>query len=255
MDRLGDRVASARSAATRLVGLVALVVIWQVAAVVADTPWFPPFTTVLTRIAELFSSGRIQPALVVSLGNLVVGYVVAVIVGVTMGTAMALSERVEWALRSYIDALLFVPPVVFAPIFFAFFGLSSLTLVLVVFVFSVFVITVNTQTAVAATDPALVDVAASFGATRTRVLREVTFPAALPVIFSGLQLGMGRAVKGMIVGELFITIVGLGGLERRFSSSFDAPGIWAIAVVVIAIALLLTALIQLLDRRINSWAR
>jgi ABC-type nitrate/sulfonate/bicarbonate transport system permease component len=65
---------------------------------------------------------------------------------------------------------------------------------------------------------------------------------------------MGRAVKGMIVGEIFVTVVGLGGLERRFSSSFDSAGIWAIVVVVVAAAMVLTTAIQGIDRVLNRWA-
>jgi NitT/TauT family transport system permease protein len=65
---------------------------------------------------------------------------------------------------------------------------------------------------------------------------------------------MGRAVKGMIIGELFVTVVGLGALERRSSSSFDAVGMWAIGLVVIGLAVVCMWLVQALDRAIDRWA-
>jgi NitT/TauT family transport system permease protein len=245
---------SVTDAAPAFGAVVLLLVAWQVGATLASTLWFPTFTTVIQRILDLLAAGEIQDALVSSFVTLVAGCVLAAIVGVATGVAMGVSRRVDLALRIYVDALLFVPPVVLAPVFFLFFGLSSWTLVAVVFTFAVFVIISNTVTAIAGTDEGIMDMATSFGASPTERLRDVILPSALPLIFSGLQLGMGRAVKGMIVGEIIIAVVGLGYLDRQFSNSFDAPGIWAIALTVIGMALILTTLVRAVDRVVNRWA-
>lgn len=237
----------------RIAVLLAVALLWQLLGTVADTVWFPPFSQVLDRIRELIASSEIQSALATSLVNLAGGYGLAVAVGLVVGIGMALVPRVEDAFRPYVDAGLFVPPVVFAPVFFAFFGQSRWTLVSVVFVFAVFVVIVSTETAVRGTDELLLEMGRSFGASRLRLITSVILPNAAPMIFAGLQLGIARAVKGLIVGEIVVTVVGLGSLERQYSSSFDSAGIWAIAIIVVALALVLTTAIQLLGRVLTGW--
>jgi NitT/TauT family transport system permease protein len=167
---------------------------------------------------------------------------------------MALFQKVEYAFRVVVDALLFVPPVLYAPLILAFLGFSDLALTAVIVMFAAPVITVSTQTAVSTVDPEMKEMAHAFGADRAHLVREIVFPAAMPGIFAGLRLGMGRAVKGMIIGELFVTVVGLGAIERRLASSFDAEGVWAIALVVIALAVILMWAVELIDRFVNWWA-
>lgn len=239
----------------RVGALAAIVVGWQLLGMALHTIWIPPFSDVLARIVVLIGSGRITPALWASFTTLIWGFLISAAIGVAIGAAMALSTAAEDAFRIYVETGLFIPHIVFAPVFFAFFGLSDWTLIAVVFIFCVFHIIVTTQTAIEAVDFRLHDMAVSFGGSRFRVFREVTLRAAAPMIFAGLRVGMGRAVKGLIVGEIFVTVVGLGALERQFSSSFDGPGMWAIATIIISFAFILTTVVQLFDRRINGWRR
>jgi NitT/TauT family transport system permease protein len=234
--------------------LALLLVVWQIGAGIMAAPWLPTFSDVLDRVMRLFSSGELPPILVSSLSNLAIGYVVSVVLGLVLGTAMALSVKVHYAFRALVDALLFVPPVLYAPLILAFLGFSDVALVAVIVMFAAFVITVNTQTAVSTVDAELREMVHAFGAGRREMIREVILPGALPQIFAGLRLGMGRAVKGMIIGELFVTVVGLGAIERRFASVFDAEGVWAIALIVISIAVVLMWAIELVDRLVNWWA-
>jgi NitT/TauT family transport system permease protein len=239
---------------TTALALAALAVAWQALALLVAEPWLPTFSAVIARVASLFESGQLQPILVTSLTNLAVGYFIAVLIGTGLGAAMALSRLTNYALRAVVDALLFVPPVLYAPLVLAFLGFSDVALIAVIVLFAAFVITASTQTAIAGVDAGLRDMAHAFGADRRQMLREIILPGAMPQIFAGYRLGMGRAVKGMIIGELFVTVVGLGALERRFSSAFDAVGVWAIAVVVIGIAVLCIWAVQAVDRALNWWA-
>jgi NitT/TauT family transport system permease protein len=239
----------------RLVAIAILLGGWQILGIVLQSTWIPPFSAVIERIGSLFATGEVQPALAASISTLVVAFALSVVVAVAVGTAMATSSVVEDALRIYVEVGLSTPHIVFAPIFFAFFGFSGWTLIAVVFIFCVFHMIVTTQTAIEAADPRLRDMAVSFGASRMRVFTAVTLRAAAPMILAGLRVGLGRAVKGLVVGELFVTVVGLGALERQYSSAFDGPGMWAVAVTVISLAVLLTSLVQVVDRQINAWMR
>ena len=72
--------------------------------------------------------------------------------------------------------------------------------------------------------------------------------------FAGIRLGVGRAVKGMINGEMLIAFVGLGALAQRYGAQFDAAKVFAIAMVVLIIGLVSNALVQMLDNRLTRWA-
>ena len=104
------------------------------------------------------------------------------------------------------------PVVVIVPVFLVVLGISNATLIGIVVLFTTFVIASTTRIAIESTDPVLLQMATSFCATPRQVLTEVILRDAAPMIFSGLRLGMSRAVKGMIVGEVVVAIGGLGRL-------------------------------------------
>lgn len=237
--------------ASLVVGAVA----WQVAGVLLHVQWLPPIGDVLGRIGVLWQTNQLQPPLEESIGNLIIGYAISVVAGVTIGTLMALNRKINYALRLYVDALISAPSIVIAPIFFIFFGLSRITTIAVVILYAVVFIIVNTYTAISEVDSSLKEMARSLGGNPLQVFFAVTLRSAGPLLMTGLRLGAGRAVKGMINGELIITVVGLGALDEKFEGAFDAPGILAIALVVILVAIVATTLLDILDRLLNSWVR
>ena len=240
--------------APQLLALGAGVAVWEALGWALQFPWLPPFSRVLAATVDLIASGRILGNLVASLTSLALGYGFSVIVGVTVGALMARYKKVEYALDVYVNAMLFAPSIVFAPIFFTLFGLSDVTRVGVVVLYTLFIVIINTFTGFRTVDPSLVEMARSFGASERQLLVRVLLPAALPLVFAGLRLGMGRAVKGMINGEMFIALVGLGALIHRYGGQFDATRVLGITLVVLAVALALSRLVQWLDHRLTAWA-
>lgn len=103
-------------------------------------------------------------------------------------------------------------------------------------------------------DAALTEMARSFGAGERQILFRAILPGALPVAMAGLRLGMARAMKGMINGEMFIALMGLGALVRTYGGRFDAVHVLAVLLVIVAVAVLGVGLIQALDRRLTRWA-
>jgi NitT/TauT family transport system permease protein len=247
------RLLAQRGFLTQAGSLLAGIAIWQVLGMTLHFEWLPPFSAAVAKVGDMWSGGELQTALAESIGNLVIGYVVSAVGGVGLGTAMALVPKVNYALRIYVNAFLLAPSIVMAPIFFIFFGLSRLTPISVIVLYSILFITVNTYTAMTQVDRHLEEMARCLGAGRWQIFRHVTLPAAMPLTMAGLRLGMGRAVKGMINGELFIAIVGLGRLDQTFESTFDAAGILAIMLIVVVVAVLATSVVQFADRRVNGW--
>src|SRR5262249_7338733 len=140
------------------------------------------------------------------------------------------------------------------PIFFALFHLSDWTRIAVIVKYTVFVIIINTATAIRAADPSLLEMARSFGGSRVQIFTRILLPASLVILFAGIRLGMGRAVKGMINGEMFIAVVGLGGVVQKYGSQFAAAKVLAITLVILIVALVMGALVQIVEKRMTRWA-
>jgi NitT/TauT family transport system permease protein len=142
---------------------------------------------------------------------------------------------------------------VLAPVLFVFLGLSRWLPVSVIVVYALVYIIANTYTAVSGVDRELLAMARAFGASRWQTFTNVVLPGSGPLLFAGLRIGLGRAVKGMINGELIVTVVGLGALDQEFDGAFDVPGILSIALIVVIVAIISTGLLQVADRRVNAW--
>lgn len=237
-------------AGSLLLGLL----VWEGLGQGFQLSWLPPASSVAAALADFIRTGQILGNLVASVTALAIGLGLSLMLGLSLGALMALYRRVDLALDIYVHALLVSPNIIFAPIFFALFGLSRATQVAVIVMFTVFVIIINTRTAFRGVDPELVEMATSFGASPGGVFWKILAPAALPIVFAGIRLGMGRAVKGMLNGEMYIAVLGLGALVEQYGAAFDASNVLALPAVVVAVGLVGNGLVQFLDARLTSWA-
>ena len=243
-----------RGAWMELAALLGGVLLWEALGWALAMPWLPPFSKVVEALNQFVQSGVILGNVGTSLRGLAIGFGVSLVAGIFIGALMGRYRRVEKALDVYVNALLISPAMIFAPIFFAIFGLSDAVRIAVIIMYSVFVIIVNTATAIRTVDPALVEMASSFGANERQIFLRILLPASLPLVFAGIRLGIGRAVKGMINGEMLIAMVGLGALAQRYGSQFEASKVFAIALVVLIIALASNWVVQIVENRLTRWA-
>jgi NitT/TauT family transport system permease protein len=244
----------ARDKSLEVAALLAGAALWEALGWSLGLQWLPPFSKVMGALMEFLRSGVILANLGSSLIALIAGFALALILGLALGLLMGRYRYVERALDVYVHALFVCPAILFAPIFFAIFGLSDAARVAIVVVYATFVIVINTATAIRTVDPSLVEMAYSFGCREREIFTRILLPASLPLVFAGIRLGMGRAVKGMINGEMLIAFVGLGALAQRYGAQFDAARVFAIAMIVLIIGLVSNALVQALDNRLTSWA-
>lgn len=237
------------------IGLLVGAALWEIIGRVTDLTFFPPLSAVLERLVELTVEGKIIGNVINSLVNLSIGFAVSAVLGIGIGMAMGAYRKVEMALDFYVYALLTAPSLVFAPLFFSMFGASNsrLTVIAVIVMYTVFIVIVNTQAAIRNVPAPLVEMGRSYDANERQLFRRIIIPAATPLIMAGLRLGMGRAVKGMINGEMFIAIVGLGQVVTSAGDRFDAEGVLAVLLVIVTIAMVAVKAVQLVDQRLTSW--
>lgn len=242
-----------RDNALEVLALLGGAAVWEALGWGLGLQWLPPFSKVMEALAQFVRSGAILANLGSSLQGLFVGFGISLVMGLVAGGLMGRYRYVEKALDVYVHALFVCPSIVFAPIFFAIFGLSDLSRIAIIVVYAMFVIVINTATAIRTIDPSLVEMARSFGCREHQIFTRILLPASLPLVFAGIRLGMGRAVKGMINGEMLIAFVGLGALAQKYGAQFDAAKVFAIAMVVLIIGLFMNWLIQMLDHRFTNW--
>jgi len=231
-------------------------VIWQIYSTTAGKSMlFPTFIGAMGGVAQLLVTPRTYEAFLTSNVSLMVGFPIAVLLGVLAGLGTARFRQVESFVDPYIGILLVTPMAAFIPIVVMALGLGLASRTLLILVFAIPVIIVNSRAGVRGVDPQLVEMSFSFGATERQIWRNVLLPGALPVIMSGIRLGLGRGVTGMVVIELLLVSVGIGGLFLNFRGRFETDLLYGLVVLVVMEALVLVSVARFVERRIAPWAQ
>jgi len=237
----------------RFLSLLTLAGLWEIAGRLGNARLLPPLSKVINAWFQLMVSGEIFSALAVSLQALALGFLLSLVIGVPLGLIMGRYRRVDQFLDIYMTALLTVPMISFIPFLVIAFGLGLHSRVWIVFLFAFVIIAINTAAGVRNVDPALTEMAKSFGAREHELFAKIILPAALPMIMTGIRLGMGRAVLGMVTSEMILAVVGFGAMLMTFGASFNSPALFATILTIVVLAVALLALIQYLDRRLTPW--
>jgi ABC-type nitrate/sulfonate/bicarbonate transport system permease component len=238
----------------QMVSFLVVTASWEMLGRLWHFTFLPPLSTVLQASFEMIVGGEIVNSLLASLLSLSVGYGLASSLGLIIGSLMGRYRKIEYLLDIYLNAFLASPTLIWVPILFVFFGVSRFSQIGVVFLYSFWLIVANTMTGIQNTDGSLIQMARSFGANERQLFWRIILPGALPLIMAGLRIGMGRAVKGMINGEMFIALIGLGALIKTYGGQFNAAKVFGILLVIIGVAVVSTALVQIVDRRLTRWA-
>lgn len=228
---------------------------WQLYALTQPSYIFPSLPAVGAAFAEQIRDFGLLPSLARSISTLAIGFSLACLVGVTTGTLMGLSKHAEVVLNPYINALYVAPTAALVPIIILIGGVSYQSRVFVVFLFAVFEVTVNTYQGVKATPSSMLRLSRSFCANRSFAIRHVILPHSLPYVFAGFRIGIGHAVKGMIIAELLVEFSNLGRIIRLWQQDFRIAGIFSVVLLLMALGIVLTRGIQAIEDRLLVWRR
>jgi NitT/TauT family transport system permease protein len=237
----------------RMAALIVLAFAWEATGSLAGLPFLPPLSSVLAALWQLTMDGEILGNLAPSLASLLAGYLLAAGLGLALGALMGRHAALDRVLDSYVNAMLAAPNLIFVPVIAALLGVGRPAQVAVVFLYAFFLVTATTAAAIRTADGALVDMARSFGAADRQLFWKVLVPGSAPMIFTGLRIGMVRAVKGMVGGEMLIALSGLGALVRTYGSRFEAERVLAVLLVITAVALAGAGMIEMVERRLSGW--
>jgi ABC-type nitrate/sulfonate/bicarbonate transport system permease component len=239
----------------RLIAGAIIAVIWQWYAVQADSLLIPTFTETVAGTIELLLTPATYQAFFVSNQALVVGFSFALLFGILAGLAAARYPNIEAFFDPYLSILLVTPMAALIPILLMSLGIGLEARVLLVFVFAVPVIIVNTRTGVRQVDAGLLEMATSYGATERQIWRKILLPGALPAVMTGVRLGLGRGITGMVIIELLMVAVGIGNLILEYRGFFLPGLLYGVVILVVLEALILVSIVRQIEYRLAPWAR
>ena len=231
----------------------AFLVVWELYGRSLNPIFLSYPLAIVSAAAELIASGELVAALLKSLQGLAIGFSLAVVVGVTLGLLMGRYRSLYYALDPFIVALYATPGVALIPLIMLWFGLGLQAKIIIIFEACFFPIVINTFAGVRNVSRANVDVARAYGASERQVLRLVLLPSALPFIMAGIRLAVGRGVIGMVVAEFFTALSGIGSLIIIYSNAFATAKLFVPVITLSLLGVSLTALAQLLERRLAPW--
>src|SRR5215475_4799712 len=210
-------------------------------------------SAIAIAFVDLARSGKLWAALLESLRPFVVGYGLAIVIGVPLGLVIGRFRTMEAALGIYVTAGYAMPLVALVPLLVLWLGLGFAVKAAVVFLMSLFPITINTWLGVTAVPKTLIEVGKSFVAPDSVILRRIVLPATLPYIMAGIRLAVGRAVVAMVIAEFFTTISGLGAIIINSANNFDTATMFVPIIILMVMAIGLNWLIGCVERKVAPW--
>jgi ABC-type nitrate/sulfonate/bicarbonate transport system permease component len=249
VEEIGPPPRSHRNTIVRLVSVVVVLVGWEVFGRQIEPLFMSYPTAISTSAFEMIRSGELPAAFFDSLGTLLLGFLIAAVLGIAIGLLIGRYRTVEAATDWLVNALYATPLVAIIPLVVLWFGLGFSAKLFIVVILAIFPILINTAAGVRNVPPPLLDVGFAFAATERQLFTKFILPAALPYMMTGLRLGVGRAIIGMVVAEFFTAITGLGALIVKYGNQYDTAAMFVPILTLMLLGVTLTALM----RRIESW--
>jgi len=235
------------------ISLVAGLAVWELVAGRFSKVVLAPPSAVLRHFIVHTRSFEIPALLVQSLGHMLVGYALAILVAVPLGFLIGRSERAFVMCDPIINALYAIPSIAFVPFLVIWCGLFFWARTALVFLMCVFDILVTVAAGARNVPANLLEVGRAFGASGGLLFRTVLLPASLPFLFTALRLGLVRAVVAMVTAELFFAAVNLGAYMQAAANRFDSAGLLAVLSVLAVLGLAAQEGLKALETRLLPW--
>lgn len=234
--------------------LVIWFIVWEIVGRAKLSTIVPPFSSIVIAGFTVVPTEKFSKAVMISLRSFAAGMALALLVGIPLGVLMARVASLGKVLGMWVNIFVSAPISALVPILMSVVGIGETTVVVTVFLFAVFVILLDTQVGIRQADRSLVEMARCFGAGRYQVYTKVLMLCALPEILAGVRLGVIRGVKGVVIGQLLIAILGVGELFELYSENFLMEEFWALVIIVFMFAFTVSEAVAFFERRVEYYA-
>ena len=247
-----------RFAKSRAVGVALIVLLlagWEIGSRlgVRASPNWPPVTRILAAGFDIIADGSLLSHMFATLRRMFVGYSIAVLLGVTVGTAIGYFRFLYNLFEPTIELLRPIPSPAYLPLLILFFGIGDLMKILLIVVATFFPVVLNTYGGIRSVDPVEIQTARTFGLRSKAILKEVAVPAASPQIFTGMRISLAIALIVSILAEMLAGSNGLGFLIVNAQRTFRAPVVYVIIFILGLVGYILNRSFLLMERRVLRW--
>ncbi|MBG6093770.1 ABC transporter permease [Actinomadura viridis] len=250
----GERARDALERSWRPVGLLiaCLAAWWAVTAAELVEPYLVPSPgTTLSLMADKWS--YIWHHSWVTTYETLLGFAIAVIVGIAAAVVMVYSTTIEKTLYPVLLFAQVIPKIAIAPLFVVWLGFGIAPKIVVAVLIAFFPVVISMVTGLKAVDPEMVQLSSTMGAGPWQTFVKIRFPASLPYLFSGLKVAVTLAVTGAVVGEFVGANEGLGYVILQANGNLDTPMLFAGLLVMSLIGVVLFVLVELAEQFLLPW--
>ena len=229
--------------------------LWELGCLALSVPVFILPRPSVVAAALWKQAGPIMENSLQTLLITMVGFGIAVALGVLLGIAIGTSRLVYRGLYPVLVGFNSIPKVAVVPVFVIWFGSGTIPAIMTAFLVSFFPIAVNIATGLATIEPELLDVLRSLGARKRQILLKIGLPRSMPYFFASLKVAVTLAFVGAIISETVAANKGIGYLMMAATSNFDTPLVFAGLLVVSLMGIIMYALFAVLEKRMTFWAQ
>lgn len=221
---------------------------WEIAGRIPVSYAFPTFFESMGALFRMTIDGSLFQAYAETLKPLALGILISAITGIAIGLWIGLSDWFDWLFSPIFIVMQAAPLAALIPLLVMMYGIGLTSKVFVVCIMAMPVIVLNTAGAVRNTPTSLAEMGRSFQASPSEVITKIIIPAASPVIFSGLRLGISAGFIGAILSELKITPTGVGDIITYSRSIADYASMYAAIFSIIVLAVIFLNLLEKIER-------
>ena len=236
--------------------VILFLIVWELVGGVFQliNPMFMSAPSLIFKAAvELVRSGEIWNDLWVSGIEFFWGYMLSVVVAIPLGIATGWYKRVSYLFDPFINAMNATPRVALLPLVIIWLGIGVLSKVGIIFLGAVFPILINTRDGVKTTPSNLLTAARSFGASEWCLFKTVVLPSTLPFVLTGLRSALGRALVGVLVGELYAATAGIGFMITVAGATFQTDKVFVGVLIFAVTGLVGTEILGRIERHFERW--
>jgi NitT/TauT family transport system permease protein len=236
---------------------IALLLLWQGFSLIGwiDRRLFPDPISIFRAAIDMIETGELWVHLGASAQRIVIGFIVGAIPGILIGLAMGLWSPVRAMIEPLIDATFPIPKIAILPLFIMIFGLGEESKYAIIAVAVIYMVLINTAAGVRNIPKIYREVGDNFGASRWLIFTDIALPGAMPLILTGLKLGMGVALLVIVSAEFVGARSGIGYLIWTSWQVFEVEKMY-VGLAVSAILGFLTAIsLNYLERSLVPWMR
>jgi NitT/TauT family transport system permease protein len=220
---------------------------WEIAGRIPVSYAFPTFIESMAAFWVLLVEGTLFVAYVETLKPLVVGVLISAILGISIGMSIGLSRKFDWLVSPIFIVMQTAPLAALIPLLIMVYGIGLTSKVFVVCIMAMPVIVLNTSGAVRNTPVSMIEMGQAYLGTRLDIILKIILPAASPIIFAGLRLGVSAGFIGAILAELKITPTGVGDIISYSRSIADYPSMYAAILSIILLAVIFLNVLEKIE--------